>query len=211
VNKRYLITAAVGLCGVASLLVFSGTGTDTVTNYPSEGTTIVAFGDSLVAGVGATPRNDFVSVLSREIGKPIVNLGVAGDTTRDGLARIDAVLVEDPKVVLLLLGGNDYLQNIPQSETFANLATMIESIHESGAVVILLGVRGGILRDNYKAEYDRLANTYQTAYVPDVLGGLFGNTDLMSDPVHPNDAGYQIIADRVVPVLQEVTQDSPQS
>ena len=184
--------------------VFLLTDSGTITNYPSGGTTIVAFGDSLVAGVGATSGNDLVSQLNDRIGEPIVNLGVSGDTTADALARIDSVVEQNPKVVLVLLGGNDYLQNVPPEETFANLETIIETIHAAGSSVVLLGVRGGVLRDNFKSEFADLANKHNTAYVSDVLNGVFGNPQLMHDPIHPNDAGYEIIADRVEPVLRDV-------
>ncbi len=177
-----------------------------VTNYPSDGETIVAFGDSLVYGYGATDGNDFVSVVERSVGEPIINLGVNGDTTRDGLVRLDDALAKNPKVVILLLGGNDALQKIPEAETFANLATMIERIHASGSMVLLLGVRGGLLTDSFAHEYRMLAAEYHTAFVPDVLDGVFGRPALMADPIHPNDAGYAIIAERVakelVPLLE---------
>jgi len=174
------------------------------TNVPSNGTTIVAFGDSLVAGVGATAGNDLVSQVAAAVGEPIVNLGNSGDTTRDALARIDTVLAQDPKVVLVLFGGNDFLQNIPETETFANLETIIKTIQGSGSAVLLLGVRGGVLRDNYKSEFADLAQTYGTAHVSDVLDGLITNPDLMSDRIHPNDTGYQLIADRITPVLTQL-------
>lgn len=177
---------------------------ESITNYPSNRTTIVAFGDSLVKGVGSTPGNDFVSLLATEINSPIINRGQSGDTTRDGLARIDSVLAENPKIVILLLGGNDFLQKIPPEETFQNLGTMIEKIHQNGAMVLLLGVRGGLLSDSYQKEYKSLAQSYNTAYVPDVLDGVFGHSSLMSDPIHPNDAGYKIIAEKVTPVLIEI-------
>lgn len=174
-----------------------------VTNYPSQNTgPIIAFGDSLVEGVGATAGNDFVSVVSKRIDEPILNLGRAGDTTRDGLERLDTVLAEEPKLVLLLLGGNDYIRKISPEETFANLGTMIESIHDTGAMVVLLGVRGGLLTDSYKRQYQAVADEYQVAYVPDVLDGLFGNPAYMADAIHPNDAGYERVADRVAPVVE---------
>jgi acyl-CoA thioesterase-1 len=147
-----------------------------------------------------------VSVLSRQLEEPIVNLGVRGDTTADALGRLDQVLAENPKVVMVLLGGNDYLQQIPKAETFANLNQIVTTIHDSGAVVILLGVRGGLLRDEYQGDYQDLAQSLGTAYVPNVLDGLFANPSLMSDTVHPNDAGYQVIADKVEPVLRDVVQ-----
>jgi lysophospholipase L1-like esterase len=176
----------------------------TITNYPSAGTEIIAFGDSLVAGVGATPGNDLVSLLEAEIEQPIVNLGISGDTTADGLARIDTVTSRDAKVVILLLGGNDALRNIPLDTTRENLSRIIVDIQSRGAVVVLLGVRSGILADRYEAMYKELSNTYHTAYVPDVLSGVFGRPTLMADPIHPNDLGYQKIAGRVLPALQSV-------
>lgn len=175
-----------------------------ITNYPSSGTSIVAFGDSLVAGYGATEGRDFVSVLSDRLGVPIVNLGHNGDTTQAALARVDAVLSADPKVVLLLLGGNDYLRRVPQEVTRENLGAIIEAIQSDGAVVLLLGVRGGVLRDGYSAMYESLAEDYGTAYVPDVLDGLLGNRTYMYDAVHPNDAGHAYIAQRVAPVLKRL-------
>ena len=176
----------------------------TITNYPSSGTDIIAFGDSLVEGLGSTSGNDFVSLLSREIGEPIVNLGNAGDTTADGLARISQLDEYNPKVVLLLLGGNDHLKKIPVVDTFKNLATLIENIHARGAVVLLLGVRGGLFNDKFDTEFEILQENYNTAFVPDVLGGLFGNDKYMSDTIHPNDIGYGMIADRIYPVLIEI-------
>jgi len=203
---KYFLFIVLGILVIWGVFTFFFAGSDTVTNYPSDGTTIVAFGDSLVEGVGASSGNDFVSVLSSQVGEPIVNLGVRGDTTADALLRLDQVIAQDPKVVMVLLGGNDYLQQIPKAETFANLNQIVTTIHDSGAVVILLGVRGGLIRDEYQGDYQDLAQSLGTAYVPNVLDGLFANPSLMSDTVHPNDAGYQVIADKVEPVLRDLVQ-----
>jgi len=194
----------IGVAVFILLYVLFFAGTKTIINYPSSGTTIVAFGDSLVEGVGATRGQDFVSMLSSRVGEPIINLGISGDTTRDALDRVDEVVGYNPKVVLLLFGGNDYLRKISKEETFSNLAKVITTIQESGAVVVLLGVRGGLLRDNFEDEYARLSEVYGTAYVPNVLDDLFGNPAFMSDAIHPNDEGYKIIAERIEPVLERV-------
>lgn len=189
---------------VLSIFYFSLTDTKPITNYPSSGTDIIAFGDSLVEGIGATPKHDFVSLLSAKIGKPIVNLGRSGDTTADGLARIDELDRYHPKVVILLLGGNDYLKKIPVSETQKNLSMLIQNIHARGAVVLLLGVRGGLLTDHFDTVFEDLRERYRTAYVSDVLDGLLGNTKYMSDSIHPNNLGYEKIAERIYPVLTHV-------
>ena len=200
-EKKYWVGAA-ALAAVALLWFFVfRAGAPSIRNYPSAGTDIIAFGDSLVAGVGAESGMDFVSLLSQKIGKPIINLGVPGETTEQGLARVGALDQYHPKVVLLLFGGSDYLRRLSQDETFANLSRIIEEIQSRGAIVLLLGVRGGVLSDHFRGPFGDLSKKYHTAYVPDVLSGLFGHRDLMSDEVHPNGAGYTIIADRIYPIL----------
>ena len=204
-NTRYVLAAAaVSIAAVAVYLFFFNTAP--IANYPSAGTDIVAFGDSLVAGTGSSDGHDFVSLLSGAIGQPIVNLGVPGDTTADGLARINGLDAYKPKVVLLLLGGNDYLKRIPQEQTFANLAAIIKDIQSRGAIVLLLGVRGGLFGDHFSSGFEDLRDTYHTAYVSNVLDGLLGDKKYMSDQVHPNDAGYRLIAERIAPVLKELLQ-----
>jgi acyl-CoA thioesterase I len=172
-----------------------------ITNYPptSDGP-VVAFGDSLVSGYGSS-SGGFVSLLSQSIGEAIMNLGVPGDTTEGGVSRVEELLRLQPRVVLVLLGGNDYLKRRPKEETFDNLSLIIGRIQDSGAVVVLLGVRGGVLGDNFDKEFKRLAKETGSAFVPNVLKGIIGVSEYMSDQVHPNDTGYQIIAERILPVL----------
>jgi lysophospholipase L1-like esterase len=80
-------------------------------------------------------------------------------------------------------------------------AGIIQKIQSKGSVVLLLGVRGGVLNDKFDTEFEKISSKYHTAYVSDVLSGLITNMQYMSDAVHPNDLGYQKIADRVYPVL----------
>lgn len=203
INSRYLWVAAALLVAVIAVYFFFFRAA-AIVNYPSAGTDIIAFGDSLVAGTGSTQGRDLVSLLSSGIGQPIINLGHSGDTTQDGLARINQLDAYKPKVVLLLLGGNDYLKRVPQEQTFKNLAEIIQNIQARGAVVLLLGVRGGVLGDHFAGEYKKLSQTYGTAYVPDVLDGLLGNKQYMYDQIHPNDAGYALLSARISPVLKKL-------
>ncbi len=167
---------------------------------------IVAFGDSLVQGVGASDvSNNFVSLLSRDIGEDIINLGVSGNTTRDGLERLDDVIEIKPRIVMLLLGGNDFLKKIPQDETFANLRSIVERIQNTGASVLLLGVRGGLLYDSYDKRFKAFARENGTGFVPNVLDGLIGDRKYMYDSVHPNDAGYEVMSRKIYPVLVKMT------
>lgn len=193
-----------GILILLPLLYFVFRDSEVVTNYPPRNQTIVAFGDSLVEGVGATPGNDFVSLVERALDVDIINKGKSGDTTAHGLARIDEALAEDPGIVILLLGGNDALRRVPKKETFANLGMIVERLQSAGAIVVLLGVRGGILGDGYANEFEALAEKYRTPYVSNVLEDLIINPKLMYDGIHPNDQGYVIVAERVVKVLQGV-------
>lgn len=172
---------------------------------PTSGTSIVAFGDSLVEGRGATPGNDFVSVLSRKTRTRIINAGRSGDTTRTALERLDQdVLSRNPKIVIVLLGGNDFLRRVPVEDTFGHLREIVERIRGRGAAVILVGVSVGLVSDPYGSEYEALARRTGAGVVPDILDDIIGRRDRMADSIHPNDRGYQMMAERVAPVLQEL-------
>jgi lysophospholipase L1-like esterase len=173
---------------------------------PTSGQGIVAFGDSLVAGRGASPGQDFVSVLSRRLGVSIINSGRSGDTTGAALARLDRdVLALSPRIVVVLLGGNDYLRRVPTEETFANLGKIVDQIRSRGAAVVLVGVTVGLITDPYREKYEALAQRTSSGFVPDILGGIIGHANLMSDSIHPNNQGYAMISDRLEPALRELT------
>lgn len=200
VSPKLVAVLLVILIGVAGYFYFKP---DKVTNYPSSNSTIVAFGDSLIAGVGSTGDGDLVSLLSQKTGRSIVNLGNSGDTTEDAIKRLPDVIDQQPKVTLILLGGNDFLRKVNRKQTFDNLRVIINTIQSTGSVTILLGVRSGVLGGSADSDYKKLAKETGSLYVPDVLDGLFGRSDLMSDAIHPNNAGYQIIAEKVYPILKK--------
>lgn len=165
---------------------------------------IVALGDSLTVGMGATPGYDYVSVLSRRIGEPVINAGVNGDTAADALARLEGdVLSKNPRLVLVLLGGNDVLQRVLPEESLKNITEIVERIQDDGAVVILIGIRGGLLRDTFKEGFEHLASEKHAGYVPDILDDIWNKPSLMNDPIHPNDEGYALMAERIEPVLEK--------
>jgi acyl-CoA thioesterase I len=174
-----------------------------IVNYPpvNHGP-IIAFGDSLVSGVGAETEGGFVTLLSEISGWQIENFGRGGDTTSLALHRIDPILKQKPKVAIILLGGNDYLGRIPKEQTFQNLNTIIEKFQEEGSVVVLLGVRGGIFRDTYQKGYKKLAKETGSVFVPNVLSEILGKNEYMSDMIHPNESGHQKIAEKVYPALR---------
>jgi len=201
-TKKTTITIFLVIIALATLPFFFKDGD--AKKVQLKNNTIVAFGDSLTYGVGSTSGNDFVSLVSKKIGRPIINEGKSGDTTESALSRVDAVLTHNPGLVILLLGGNDYLRRVPKSTTFNNLGKIIERLKANGSVVLLLGVRGGLLKDNYEEDFKSLAKKYDLAYVPNVLDGLLGNREFMSDEIHPNDVGYEKISSRVVSVINSM-------
>lgn len=186
----------------AAIFLFRGCGKTTFTNLPPRASgPWVAFGDSLTAGYGAAPGNDYPSALSKKIGRPILNRGVSGATTQSSLSRVEEIVRLQPRVVLLCLGGNDGLQQLPVSTTFGNLSTMIDRFQESGSFVVLIGVRGASVSDRYASPFKKLAKEKQVLFVPNILGGVLGSPSFMSDYIHPNDEGYEAIAQRLETIL----------
>jgi lysophospholipase L1-like esterase len=188
---------------VAIIIFFVFIKSPKITNYPSEGSSVIIFGDSLAFGTGSTNGNDMATLLSKEIGSPIINMGVPGETSAQGLVRVKEVVEQNPKVVIVLFGGNDFLQKVPSSTTFNNIDNIVTEIQKSGAVVVLLGIQGGVFNDPYDTEFEKIAKKRGTLHVSNVLDGLTGDKEFMSDAVHPNDAGYKKIVERVLPVLRK--------
>lgn len=156
-------------------------------------------------GVGAPTGRDIVSLLSARVGVTIVNAGRSGDTTGSALARLDsAVLSRRPRVVIIVLGGNDVLRRVPRAETFSNLDVIVHRTRARGAAVILVGLSLGVFGDAYGDGYEELAGRMSSALVPDILAGILGHPDLMADQIHPNERGYKIMADRIEPVLRDL-------
>ena len=158
----------------------------------------VAFGDSLTEGYGANAGADYPAQLSKRLGIPIQNLGAAGETSADGWKRIDTVEALNPSVVLLCFGGNDVLQSVPRNQMFANIGAMIDRLDARGTFVVLIGIRGpSIVGDANAKGFKQLAQQKKVKHVPNILDGILSQPSLMSDYVHPNDAGYEKIAERL--------------
>ncbi len=169
-----------------------------VKNLSSHGTSIIAFGDSLTAGYGAAPGEDYPSRLSSMIGTTVINAGVNGDTTESALARVQAdVLTQNPRIVIVGLGGNDFLRHLPVSATEASLRSIVRQVQGSGAMVVLLGFRFPSFGASYEAMYERVAKEEGALLIPDLLDGIMSNPSMKSDEIHPNGRGYQLMAERV--------------
>src|SRR5215470_11984607 len=112
-------------------------------NLDSPGHTIVCLGDSITAGVGAAPQESYPSRLAERLGRPVVNAGVSGDTAAQGLARVSEVLdQDDPWLVIVELGGNDLLRQVPIEETEKSLRAVVERLLAAKVLPVLVEVRG---------------------------------------------------------------------
>ena len=161
------------------------------------GETIICFGDSLTSGYGASAGQDYPAQLSRLLDRPVINAGVAGDTTGRALQRLEQdVLSRSPRIVLITLGGNDLKNRIPSETAFDNLKRIVESIQEAGALVIVGGIDLPLFGRGFDKGYENVVDETGAILIPDILEGIFGNRRLMSDPIHPNDDGYALMARR---------------
>ena len=207
--------------GVLLLLigfVFSscgGDGFDRIRNLRSAGQTIICFGDSLTEGVGAESGQDYPTVLSRLIATHVINAGHRGDTAAAALDRLARdVLDKTPRLVIVLLGGNDFLRQVPISETKKNMETIVRRIQERGAMVVIVAMKLGLFTDEYGAMMEELAKKFGALLVPQVTKGILTDSKLKSDPIHPNGAGYRLIAERIAehikPLIDRADQERGQ-
>jgi acyl-CoA thioesterase I len=203
-NRRHLIAVAVGVALLAVWALWPSP-YGKVKNLDSRGTNVIAFGDSLTAGYGAGAGEDYPSKLTAMSGIPVVNAGRSGDTTESALGRLEAdVLDRDPRIVIVGLGGNDYLRGEPIASTEANLRTIVKKIQEKGAMVVLLGFRFPSLNANYQAMYERVAGEERCLLVDRSLKGVLTDPRLRSDAIHPNAQGYALMAERISPPLKKL-------
>jgi acyl-CoA thioesterase-1 len=165
---------------------------------------IVAFGDSLTHGTGASADAAYPAVLASLTGRAVVNAGLPGDTTTTGLARLPAVLEEhQPRLVLLCLGGNDMLRKQPESATENNLRLLVQAIRASGAEVVLIGVPAPKLFGGAPDFYARVAEDMGLPLEQDIFSDVLKDNRLKSDPIHANAAGYRVVAERLAEFLRE--------
>ena len=176
---------------------------------------ILAFGDSLTAGLGLTVSEAFPARLAARlkddgIDVKMVNGGVSGDTTTDGLARLDWALADKPDFVILALGANDMLRGIDPKIARANLDKMIDKVQASGAKLLLLGMHaeanwGAPYQHEFDAIYPELAKAHNVPLYPFFLDGVAMNPELnQADGMHPNERGVAIMVDRIAPLVEKL-------
>ena len=200
----------------AAKQAFEAPPTAAAPSAPDNRPAVVCFGDSLTAGFGLDPGQSYPDVLQQELdrrgyGYRVVNLGVSGDTSQDGRARLGQALAEKPRIVVLEFGANDGLRGQPVDITERNLGQTMEALRGAGARVVLAGITlppnyGPAYLARFDAIFPRLAAKYKAPLIPFLLAGVAGHSDLMQpDGLHPNAGGARLVAEtvrqRVEPLL----------
>ena len=167
------------------------------------GDVIVAFGDSLTYGTGASGEQSYPAVLSQLIGREVIGQGVPGERTDGGLQRLPEVLDEyRPRLLLLCLGGNDMLRKVGASVTEANLRRMVELARSRGTEVVLIAVPAPSLFGGSADFYSRIAEDFSLPIENDIINAVLRDNALKSDPIHPNAEGYRRIAEAIAELLR---------
>jgi acyl-CoA hydrolase len=173
--------------------------------------TVVILGDSLTYGTGADKGQDYASMLANNTGWNVINAGIPGNTSSNGLARLPDLLSEHHVDLLIVeLGGNDFLQHLPEKETASNLkAILAQSKAKNIPTVMLaipafspLGAAFGNLSDH--PIYEKIAQETGTALIEDVFSDVLAKNGLKADPVHPNAAGYRVVEEGLRTTLIEM-------
>jgi lysophospholipase L1-like esterase len=168
------------------------------------GAVVLAFGDSLTYGTGATPQQAYPAALARLISRKVVGSGVPGETSEEGLQRLPGVL-EDVKPQLLILchGGNDFLRKMGEDRAAANVRAMVGLARDQGIAVMLIATpKPGFGASKVKF-YEEIGREFAITVENDVLADVLGSGRTKSDLVHPNAEGYAVIAEAVAKVLRK--------
>jgi acyl-CoA thioesterase-1 len=193
------LTLMIGACGKAASL-----------GALPAGTVVLAIGDSVTYGTGAAPGEDYPTRLARITGWTIHNHGIPGDTSAGLRARIDQSIEETkPALVIMEIGGNDFLKRQSEAETRNNVRAILQRINQANIPVVLvstpkfspLGAAVGMLPD--APIYAELAKEENVILIPEIFAKVLGAPDLKADPIHPNAAGYQKMAEGIAAGLAQ--------
>lgn len=179
---------------------------------PDNRPVLICFGDSLTAGLGTGPGESYPDYLQADLDAHgydyrVVNEGISGNTTKDGVARLGHILALKPAVVIVEFGGNDGLRGLPIRDTRANLDNIVATLRASGAKVALAGITlppnyGPDYIQQFDATYALLAKKYHVPMTPFLLKGVYGVDGMMqADRTHATAAGNKIVAENILPLV----------
>lgn len=198
------LRAAAAVCLLFALLLASGCGQKAKLAALPADAVVLAFGDSLTYGTGASEAESYPAQLALLAGRRVLREGVPGEVSATGLQRLPAVLDEHrPRLLVLCHGGNDFLRRLPKAEAAANLRAMIQLARSRGIDVVLIGTPEFGFLLTPPDFYAEIAKEFRIPYEGDVLSKILRDSNLKSDQVHPNAAGYRLMAERVHALLKQ--------
>ncbi len=164
---------------------------------------MLAFGDSLTYGTGASPDQSYPAILSQLTGRRVINAGIPGEISADGLLRLPALLDEhQPHLLILIHGSNDFIRRLPGEQTADNLRRMVAAARQRNIDVVMLGVpHPGLVMLSSADLYRQLGENLQIAADLDSLPEILAKPSLKSDLVHPNAEGYRLLAQKISSLL----------
>ena len=164
---------------------------------------ILAFGDSITYGYGVPTAFSYPSQLQKKTGIHVINAGVSGEESSEGLERLPELLKQKPKLVILCHGGNDILRKRSHVKLKKNLLEMIKLIKNSGADVLLVGVPDfGLFGFKTAKLYGEVADETGVAFEENILSEVESDRRFKSDNIHPNEKGYEMMADAFIKHLK---------
>ncbi len=191
------------LAVVASLAL---SGCNRTPQLPKIGTdaTVLAFGDSITFGTGAATNESYPAQLQARIGRKVIDAGVPGELSADGLARLPETLDEiKPKLLILCHGGNDFLRKLDERQAAANVRAMVKLAQDRGIGVLLIATPKPGLTVSPPDFYAEIAKEFKLPFNDSVLRRVLTDNELKSDLVHPNAKGYGVIAEEVASLLKK--------
>ncbi len=201
-NKTTFIAVFVFL-SITLLVIYKKNKSTPNTFILKETSVILAFGDSLTYGFGAEPASSYPKWMERKTGLKIINAGINGELTREGLLRLPTLLKHNPDLVILCHGGNDILNKVPFLEMKNNLLAMIKILQERNIKVLLVGIPDfSLFGFGVHGVYTEIANETDVLFEDNILTHIELNRSLKSDYVHPNAKGYEMMADAFIEVLK---------
>lgn len=168
------------------------------------GAVVLAFGDSLTHGTGASSIEAYPAVLEKLIGRKVVGAGVPGEVSEEGLKRLPGVLDEvKPQLLILCHGGNDFLRRLDESLAAQNVRAMASLARARGISVVLVATPKPGLGVAKVPFYEAVGRELSVPVENEVLADVLGSSKLKSDLVHPNAEGYRRVAEAVATLLRK--------
>ena len=208
-NPSYVVTIRLLLLLLLTMFLLACNG-EQFSAIPA-GSKVLVLGDSLSFGTGANPGQDYPALLAQNTGWNVINAGIPGETSEEGLSRLADLLNEhQPNLLMIELGGNDFLKKMPITQTETNLRAIIQMAKQKYIPALLIAIPDyepvkvafGGLSDH--SLFKKLADETQTPLIENIFSEVLSNNSLKSDYVHPNAEGYRRVENKLREVLTEM-------